>query len=527
MKVLDVDSMQSGIDLAIKDIEAFYGKISAVQRSVRYFYGLDDALKGKGGDAIRSFYNECHQPFLIFLYQSLVDYKNTLTEMKNGIESYESNTKGYVSEIYLENDVKSGLDKVETKTVELTASANAVLDSVKDLVPITKIDESEVVENVQRGKNKVNDVVEELHLLDEYETSQLKKTKEDLQTMRNYLSEIESKFQSGDLSIENYSVNAIKGIAAYKEMNDSIYNRKDENVEALNENSIKDMPMYAIEKDKNEKLDDLSETSKAIINNAYKDLESGEIDRATYYTILSTLELANGEVSEEDLEEDVPEGFVKYVIENSDKIGTDLGVNLTSATLEQIGLRTMEIGGLVNILTGKAGPTGPNSFVIRNEKTAKVSNAFINNGKSIRSVGKALGRGFMAAGVGIGMYEDLSHKNKTVGEAIAHNGAALGIGIGSNVIGSLGVKSIAALLGTNPGGWAIAGGIALGLGGTVVFNYIYDTNLWGTQDTLDMVGEQLSNFNDTINESVSNVVSNAGEAIKSGLNAINPMNWGW
>lgn len=240
--------------------------------------------------------------------------------MKNGIESYESNTKGYVSETYLENDVKSGLDKVETKTVELTASANAVLDSVKDLVPITKIDESEVVENVQRGKNKVNDVVEELHLLDEFETSQLKKAKEDLQTMRNYLSEIESKFQSGDLSIENYSVNAIKGIDAYKEMNDSIYNRKDENVEALNENSIKDMPMYAIEKDKNEKLDDLSETSKAIINNAYKDLESGEIDRATYYTILSTLELANGEVSEEDLEEDVPEGFVKYVIENSDKI---------------------------------------------------------------------------------------------------------------------------------------------------------------------------------------------------------------
>ncbi|WP_272916309.1 ribonuclease YeeF family protein [Virgibacillus halodenitrificans] len=290
LKVLDVDSMQSGIDLAIKDIEAFYGKISAVQRSVRDFYGLDDALKGKGGDAIRSFYNECHQPFLIFLYQSLVDYKNTLTEMKNGIESYESNTKGYVSETYLENDVKSGLDKVETKTVELTASANAVLDSVKDLVPITKIDESEVVENVQRGKNKVNDVVEELHLLDEYETSQLKKTKEDLQTMRNYLSEIESKFQSGDLSIENYSVNAIKGIAAYKEMNDSIYNRKDENVEALNENSIKDMPLYAIEEFKNVRIKHLKSDGKKTINKAFQNLNEGKISRLEFYSILSKQE---------------------------------------------------------------------------------------------------------------------------------------------------------------------------------------------------------------------------------------------
>ncbi|TXL66870.1 hypothetical protein FHP05_05015 [Cerasibacillus terrae] len=27
---------------------------------------MDDALSGKGGEAIRAFYDDCHQPFFIF-----------------------------------------------------------------------------------------------------------------------------------------------------------------------------------------------------------------------------------------------------------------------------------------------------------------------------------------------------------------------------------------------------------------------------------------------------------------------------
>ncbi|WP_078577698.1 T7SS effector LXG polymorphic toxin [Salipaludibacillus agaradhaerens] len=55
MKVLDVNTLQTGIDVTINDITSFCEQISAVQRAVRDFSALDDALRGKGGEAIRAF----------------------------------------------------------------------------------------------------------------------------------------------------------------------------------------------------------------------------------------------------------------------------------------------------------------------------------------------------------------------------------------------------------------------------------------------------------------------------------------
>ncbi|MCZ0073436.1 T7SS effector LXG polymorphic toxin [Bacillus sonorensis] len=38
-----------------------------MKESVDALTSLDDALKGKGGEAIRSFYEECHTPFFAVL----------------------------------------------------------------------------------------------------------------------------------------------------------------------------------------------------------------------------------------------------------------------------------------------------------------------------------------------------------------------------------------------------------------------------------------------------------------------------
>lgn len=59
--------------------------------------------------------------------------------------------------------MKNGLNKVEKKAVELTDDANSIIESVQDLVSIDKIDESALVEDVRRGKNKADDTVEKLH----------------------------------------------------------------------------------------------------------------------------------------------------------------------------------------------------------------------------------------------------------------------------------------------------------------------------------------------------------------------------
>jgi len=65
---------------------------------------------------------------------------------------------------------------------------------VNDLVTISEIDESAMINVIKDGKRKVKEVVEELTILDDYEASQLEQTKEAIQTMRMFLNDMESKF---------------------------------------------------------------------------------------------------------------------------------------------------------------------------------------------------------------------------------------------------------------------------------------------------------------------------------------------
>src|SRR5699024_10793035 len=113
----------------------------------------------------------------------MVDYKNTLTEMKDATESFESHPSGFVSQEFLEQDVTDGFDKVKNVTTELTDEANSIIERVQDLVSVKKIDPSEVMDTVRDGRNKAEGIVEALSTLHEHETSQLDKTKDDLLMM--------------------------------------------------------------------------------------------------------------------------------------------------------------------------------------------------------------------------------------------------------------------------------------------------------------------------------------------------------
>lgn len=82
MKVLDVKSVETGIDQTVKDLAGVRAQVEPIQRAVRDFHSLEEGLKGQAGSAIRAFYQDTYEPFLIFLHQSLTDYENLLKEMK-------------------------------------------------------------------------------------------------------------------------------------------------------------------------------------------------------------------------------------------------------------------------------------------------------------------------------------------------------------------------------------------------------------------------------------------------------------
>ncbi|MBU5468211.1 LXG domain-containing protein [Virgibacillus sp. MSJ-26] len=64
MKSLDVENLQTGVNQTKSDIENLTEQLQTIEKSVLNFSSLDDELKGQGGEAIRSYYQDCHLPFL-------------------------------------------------------------------------------------------------------------------------------------------------------------------------------------------------------------------------------------------------------------------------------------------------------------------------------------------------------------------------------------------------------------------------------------------------------------------------------
>ena len=55
MKTLDVQALHNAIDQTLEQLKQQSDEIAKVKKAVEGITSLDDALKGKGGDAIRAF----------------------------------------------------------------------------------------------------------------------------------------------------------------------------------------------------------------------------------------------------------------------------------------------------------------------------------------------------------------------------------------------------------------------------------------------------------------------------------------
>ena len=167
-----------------------------------------------------------------------------------------------------------------------------------------------------------------------------------------------------------------------------------------------------------------------------------------------------------------------------------------------------------------------------------VGQTLINNGSKLASWGKWGGRALMGIGFGLGMYDDMANKDKTVGQAVVHNGLSTGLTWGAGSVTASGLTAVAvATLGTTPVGWAAVGIAAVGWGvGYLVgrgFDLAYNNNFWGLQDGIDAVGKWLDDAGKTVGQAVSHGVESAkswatdvtndiGNAISGGLSVLNP-----
>lgn len=211
MKILDVDLFQDGLQRNITMLDRLSSETEAIHRSVEGLVQMEDQLKGAGGNSIRSFYEDCHLPFLHFFQLFSEHFKQVLHQMETALHSLEPDSSGYILEQFLEGELEQGLTFIGQLTASLTDETNSIMDQVSDIVGLPHLDDSGVQEGVIQSKRKRDDTVMQLHEFDASQTTALNPIEQDLQTMDTWLREIEGLFQAGisDITFEQSQWNVL------------------------------------------------------------------------------------------------------------------------------------------------------------------------------------------------------------------------------------------------------------------------------------------------------------------------------
>ncbi|MFJ8063957.1 T7SS effector LXG polymorphic toxin [Psychrobacillus sp. NPDC096426] len=197
MKVLDVDLFQDGIQRNIAMLDRLRSETDTIYQAVLGLVEMEEQLKGAGGNAIRSFYRECHMPFLQFFRMFSQSFKKVLEQMEAALHSFEPDSAGYILERFLEGELEEGLMQISQLTASLTDETNSITDRVSDIVSLPHLDDSGVQEGVIQSKKKRTDTVTGLNVFDASQTFALNFIEQDLQAMDMWLADMEGLFKAG------------------------------------------------------------------------------------------------------------------------------------------------------------------------------------------------------------------------------------------------------------------------------------------------------------------------------------------
>ncbi|MGG3628328.1 LXG domain-containing protein [Bacillus licheniformis] len=209
MKTLDVQALHKAIDQTLEQLKQQSDEFAQVQKAVEEIASLNDALKGKGGDAIRAFYKECHTPFLQFYDTFIEEYSSVLKKMKSALNSLEPNHNGFISQTFLEHELEQGVNAADRTTKHLVSKANATISKVSHIVDLPDLNDSDFHEQNRKALKEINQTIEKLHTFDREQTSALKTAENDLETMQRYITRLEKMYTGPKIEIASYQKGSI------------------------------------------------------------------------------------------------------------------------------------------------------------------------------------------------------------------------------------------------------------------------------------------------------------------------------
>ncbi|MFZ7825770.1 T7SS effector LXG polymorphic toxin [Priestia sp. 40] len=205
MKTLDVDAFHENIQAILDSIKSQKEQIQGLISQVQSFSSLDDAFKGKGGEAIRSFYETGHASFLTLYHSLLTSYETRLTQITHALRSFEPSEDGYITQPFLQDTIPAHLNQTRNTTVSLVDQANAAIQKVSHLASVSALNDQGFLTEVEQAKNKADKTMNDLVRFDEQQTQSLSAIQDQLTSLNSLLSKVKAGFQNGSIQPSNVS----------------------------------------------------------------------------------------------------------------------------------------------------------------------------------------------------------------------------------------------------------------------------------------------------------------------------------
>lgn len=218
LKTLDVDAFHENIQAILDSIKSQKEQIQSLISQVQAFSSLDNAFKGKGGEAIRSFYETGHASFLTLYHSLLTSYEARLTQITHALRSFEPSEDGYITQPFLQDTIPAHLNQTRNTTVSLVDQANAAIQKVSHLASVSALNDQGFLTEVEQAKNKADKTMNDLVRFDEQQTQSLSAIQDQLTSLNSLLSKVKAGFQNG--SIQPGNVSELSALAK-KAMTDS------------------------------------------------------------------------------------------------------------------------------------------------------------------------------------------------------------------------------------------------------------------------------------------------------------------
>ncbi|WP_317947720.1 LXG domain-containing protein, partial [Rossellomorea marisflavi] len=201
MKILDVHDFHTGLKEIEETLSSQKVQVKDIQKSVQAVVDLDDAFKGKGGEAIRGLYRNKHLPMIKQYQTFLADYETTIRKLRNAIQDVEPAPHGVIEQSFLDHEVEDGLHRVKQTTLDMTNEANATIQRVSDIVSIPRIQDEDFLQKLANAQRDKAQTVEKLYEFDRNQTASLSSLEEQVQDLEKQITMLQSVYRMGKVDI--------------------------------------------------------------------------------------------------------------------------------------------------------------------------------------------------------------------------------------------------------------------------------------------------------------------------------------